>query len=63
MVRRSRVQTREGKVTPELRLTDAQMAQLQALGGRKIDTDDIPEAPAESWAIAQRGLLFRIPKE
>jgi uncharacterized protein (DUF4415 family) len=51
------------KVTPEHRLTDAQMAQLQALGGRKIDTDDIPEAPVENWVAAQRGRFFRPRKE
>jgi uncharacterized protein (DUF4415 family) len=39
------------------------MAQLRALGGRKIDTDDIPEAPAESWTSAQRGRFFRPRKE
>jgi uncharacterized protein (DUF4415 family) len=51
------------KATPEQRLTDAQMAQLQALSGRKIDTDDIPEAPAKNWAAAQRGRFFRPRKE
>jgi uncharacterized protein (DUF4415 family) len=44
-------------------LTEAQMAQLRALDGRKIDTDDIPEAPAENWANAQRGRFFRPRKE
>ena len=48
------------KATPEHRLTDAQMARLPALGGRKINTDDIPEAPAENWATAQRGRLFLV---
>jgi uncharacterized protein (DUF4415 family) len=51
------------KETPEHRLTDAQMAQLQALGGRKVDTDDIPEAPAANWVTAQRGRFFRPRKE
>ena len=51
------------KTAPEHRLTDAQMAQLDALGGRKIDTDDIPEAPAENWTTAQRGRFFRPRKE
>ena len=41
-------------------LTDAQRAQLQALGGNP-DTSDIPEAPAENWATARR--LFRPRKE
>jgi uncharacterized protein (DUF4415 family) len=51
------------KVTPDYRLTDAQMAQSQALGGRKFDTDDIPEGPAENWASAQRGRVTRTRNE
>jgi uncharacterized protein (DUF4415 family) len=34
-------------------LTPDQLAQLQALSGTP-DTSDLPEAPAESWARAQR---------
>lgn len=35
-------------------LTETQRAQLAALEGRPIDTDDIPEAPAENWQHAFR---------
>ena len=48
---------------PEAKLSDAQLAQLRALDGRNIDTEDIPEAPAENWARAQRGRFFRARKE
>jgi len=41
------------------KLTPAQQAQLDALDGR-LDTDDVPEAPAESWASAH---LFRSRKQ
>ena len=51
------------KAAREHDLTDAQMGQLRARSGRKVDTDDIPEAPAESWATAQRGRFFRPRKE
>ena len=44
-------------------LTDDQSAQLQALEGRIIDTDDIPEAPEENWAEAERGRFFRPVKQ
>lgn len=42
--------------------TEAQMARLRALEGRKPDTDDIPEAPAAHWDRARRG-MFRPRKE
>jgi len=45
------------------RLTDEQVAQLTALEGRRVDTDDIPEAPAESWAKAERGRFYRPLKQ
>jgi uncharacterized protein (DUF4415 family) len=51
------------KAAPDRNLTAAQLAQLKALGNRKIDTDDIPEASAENWATAQRGRFFRPRKE
>lgn len=40
-------------------LTDDQVAQLVALNERRTDTDDIPEAPRENWARAERGKFFR----
>ncbi len=51
------------KAALDRNLTAAQLTQLRALGRRKIDTDDIPEAPVENWATAQRGLFFRPRKE
>jgi uncharacterized protein (DUF4415 family) len=44
-------------------LTDEQIAQLRALDGRPIDTDDIPEAPEENWTRAERGRFFRPLKQ
>jgi uncharacterized protein (DUF4415 family) len=43
-----------------LELTEAQLAQLRALGGNP-DTADIPEAPAENWAHARQ--FFKPRKE
>lgn len=51
------------KAMPKTKLSDAQIAQLRALDGRNINTEDIPEAPAENWARAQRGRFFRPRKE
>lgn len=39
----------------------ARLARLAELPDDQIDTADIPEAPAESWAYAQRGALRRPP--
>ena len=50
--------SKENMVEPSL--TEAQLAQLQALDGHP-DTADIPEAPAENWARARR--LYRPRKE
>ncbi len=44
-------------------LSDEQIAQLRALDGRPIDTDDIPEAPEENWTRAERGRFFRPVKQ
>lgn len=44
-------------------LSEAQLAQLRALDGQNINTDDIPEAPVENWATAERGRLFRPRKQ
>ena len=38
---------------------DAQLARLAAMSDDEIDTDDIPEAPAENWAFAKRPGLCR----
>jgi uncharacterized protein (DUF4415 family) len=35
-------------------LTDAQLAQLEALKDRAPDVEDIPEAPADHWEFARR---------
>jgi uncharacterized protein (DUF4415 family) len=48
---------------PDHSLTEAQLAQLNALEGREPDTVDIPEAPTENWKTARRGPLFRPRKE
>ena len=37
----------------------AQLAKLAAMSDDDIDTDDIPEAPAENWAFARRPGLCR----
>jgi len=36
---------------------------LDALDGRAIDTDDIPEAPEAHWTHAERGRFFRPRKQ
>jgi uncharacterized protein (DUF4415 family) len=51
------------KAAPDRNLPAPQLAQLKALGSRKIDTDDNPEAPVENWATARRGRFFRPRKE
>ena len=38
---------------------DAQLARLAAMPDDDIDTDDIPEAPAENWQYATRPGLYR----
>ena len=42
---------------------DAQLAVLAAMSDEDIDTDDIPEAPAENWALAKRPRLYRPVKK
>ena len=37
----------------------AQIARLVAMPDSDIDTADIPEAPAENWALAKRPGLYR----
>src|ERR1700722_12142487 len=61
--RRAKGNAMKKKAAPDRNLTAAQLAQLKALDNRKIDTDDIPEAPAQNWATAQRGRFFRPRKE
>ena len=51
------------KKNSEHKLTDDQVAQLRAVEGDPIDTDDIPEAPAGNWATAERGRLYRPRKQ
>lgn len=41
----------------------AALARLAALPEEAIDTADIPEAPAENWAMARRGGLYRPVKQ
>ena len=38
---------------------DAQLVRLALMSDDEIDTDDIPEAPAENWAFAKRPGLYR----
>jgi uncharacterized protein (DUF4415 family) len=40
-----------------------QLARLAALPDDQIDTADIPEAPAENWVHARRGLFYRPIKQ
>ena len=49
--------------TSRVVLTESQLAQLRGLEGRAPDTVDIPEAPAENWATAERGQFFRPRKQ
>ena len=42
---------------------DAQLARLTAMSDDEIDTDDIPEAPAENWIHAKRQSLYRPVKK
>ena len=37
----------------------AMLERLATLSDEDIDTDDIPEAPAENWAFAKRPGLYR----
>lgn len=41
----------------------AQIAQLVALPDSAINTDDIPEAPVENWALAKRPGLYKPRKK
>lgn len=46
--------------------TEAELAQLEKLADMpdsKIDTADIPEAPAENWLHARRGDFYRPIKQ
>ena len=45
-------------MTHKTPLTKAQLEQLAALTGEP-DTTDIPEAPPENWASAERGKFFK----
>ena len=38
---------------------EAQLAKLAAMSDDDIDTDDIPEAPAENWVLAKQPSLYR----
>jgi uncharacterized protein (DUF4415 family) len=40
-----------------------ELGRLEALSDVEIDTDDIPEAPAENWRFARRGDLYRPVKK
>ena len=40
-----------------------ELERLAALPDEKIDTKDIPEAPAENWAFARRGGFYRPIKQ
>jgi uncharacterized protein (DUF4415 family) len=40
-----------------------QLAELALLPDAAIDTNDIPEAPAENWVDARRGRLYRPIKQ
>lgn len=40
-----------------------QLAKLAALPDDRIDTTDIPEAPAENWIHARRGEFYRPRKQ
>jgi uncharacterized protein (DUF4415 family) len=41
----------------------AQLKALEALPDERIDTGDIPEAPAENWAFARHGRFYRPVKQ
>ena len=41
----------------------AMLERLAAMPDETIDTDDIPEAPAENWAFAKRPGLYRPVKK
>jgi uncharacterized protein (DUF4415 family) len=41
----------------------ALLDQLAAMSDEDIDTDDIPEAPAENWAFAKRPGFYRAVKK
>jgi len=41
----------------------ALLAKLAAMPSDQIDTQDIPEAPAENWKLARRGVFFRPIKQ
>jgi uncharacterized protein (DUF4415 family) len=41
----------------------SQLAKLRELPDDAVDTDDIPEAPAENWVDARRGGLYRPLKQ
>ena len=51
------------KKTPLSQAERDALAHLAALPDEAIDTTDIPEAPAENWALARRGDLYRPVKQ
>jgi uncharacterized protein (DUF4415 family) len=40
-----------------------QLAKLEASPDDRIDTADIPDAPADNWMLARRGELYRPLKQ
>jgi uncharacterized protein (DUF4415 family) len=48
---------------PGTPLSAEELAELEALKGRPIDTSDIPELPADAWKHAVRGRFYRPLKE
>ena len=42
---------------------EALLERLAAMSDDDIDTDDIPEAPAENWALAKRPGFYRAVKK
>lgn len=44
-------------------LTEEQVFQLRETAQRRIDTDDIPEAPEANWSQAERGRFSRPVKK
>jgi uncharacterized protein (DUF4415 family) len=57
--RRRRLKGRDMKRMMTEAQKTAQIESLAQLADRDIDTDDIPEAPAENWALATRPGLYR----
>lgn len=51
------------KKVNDVSLTDAQVLQLREAEQRRVDAEDLPEAPEANWSQAERGRFYRAGKK